>query len=1053
MMFRTYGRRGRGLGRSCSSSGFSDGVSGSSSQEFSQDVYDFSFPPDPYDFDPSQDSGRSAALLPPRKDGDDFRNSKKLKVIGAGSRASGENSLQESKKFGILRISGKRGSQRSRVIKKVNTDPFDYDLSQEVDDLGVPPRRKGGEDSVFEFSEDGDLWGSRKSKNVDNGSCGFNSSQELSDLGVSQSRNPESQGDGWDLGGDFGKSRKRDGVEVNPDPYDYNSSQELEEHVVPPQSKVRDDKVFDFSEDGDLWESKKSKNLDLDSFTLDSSQELGNLGTSKLRKHESNGDHLGFGGVSGKSKKKNMDKNGKLQRKKNKKKMKSKESEPRYVELTATLMETQESGEMMEHEDEVNFALDGLKKGQPVAVHRASLLSLLTICGTAQQRRLLKVHGMAEIILDAVLGLNFDDMPSNVAAAALVYVLTVDGQNDYLLDSPSCIHFLIKMLKPLSPSVVKEKALPVGSKLVSLCRSVGLLQEPAKGTDSSSTAIMLQVREILVDCKEMKSRDDSHGGVEEPELNPKWISLLTMEKACSCRISIEDTTGIRKTGGKFKEKLRVFGGLDSVFEVARKCHSVLEEWSEKSPTFALDSREISGLESLVLLLKCLKIMENALFLSNDNQRHLLEMKGSFDGQRAPRSFTKLVLSVIKILSGVLLLRNSSPSDSQDEDNHFEGLSGLGLTSQESFTQLDGIRSSAGPTQSSAEALLLKLRAESSQAGMCSGTSRESDKMVRTSGNSGMDGQDPFMFDEDDCEPSKWDVMSGSSNKPLSQDSRHIGNRFGLENHPVLVASQQESNDVVGYRHSEEASCSSAADEDKSNLLADCLLTAVKVLMNLTNDNPDGCRQIATCGGLEILSSLIAGHFSSFRTCLPHSDDARDSSSSSKSSPKSSTPLTDRELDFLVALLGLLVNLVEKDSRNRSRLAAATVSLPNPEGSASKDQSDIISLLCSIFLANQSNTDATGEETYLSWEDEESILQGEKEAEKMIVEAYAALLLAFLSTESQNVRNAISDCLPNHNLRALVPVLERFLEFHMTLNMISPETHSVVLEVIESCRIP
>lgn len=30
--------------------------------------------------------------------------------------------------------------------------------------------------------------------------------------------------------------------------------------------------------------------------------------------------------------------------------------------------------------------------------------------------------------------------------------------------------------------------------------------------------------------------------------------------------------------------------------------------------------------------------------------------------------------------------------------------------------------------------------------------------------------------------------------------------------------------------------------------------------------------------------------------------------------------------------------------------------------------------------------------------EEVVLQGEKEAEKMIVEAYAALLLAFLSTE-------------------------------------------------------
>lgn len=45
----------------------------------------------------------------------------------------------------------------------------------------------------------------------------------------------------------------------------------------------------------------------------------------------------------------------------------------------------------------------------------------------------------------------------------------------------------------------------------------------------------------------------------------------------------------------------------------------MQKWLEKSPTFALDSKDVSGRESLVLLLKCLKIMENATFLSNDNQ--------------------------------------------------------------------------------------------------------------------------------------------------------------------------------------------------------------------------------------------------------------------------------------------------------------------------------------------------------------------------------------------------------------------------------------------------
>ncbi|BFG27725.1 hypothetical protein CerSpe_139990 [Prunus speciosa] len=71
---------------------------------------------------------------------------------------------------------------------------------------------------------------------------------------------------------------------------------------------------------------------------------------------------------------------------------------------------------------------------------------------------------------------------------------------------------------------------------------------------------------------------------------------------------------------------------------------------------------------------------------------------------------------------------------------------------------------------------------------------------------------------------------------------------------------------------------------------------------------------------------------------------------------------------------------------------------------------------------------------------------------MIVEAYSALLLAFLSTESKSIRDAIADCLPDRSLAILVPVLDRFVAFHLTLNMISPETHKAVSEVIESCRI-
>ncbi|KAK6124404.1 hypothetical protein DH2020_041824 [Rehmannia glutinosa] len=901
------------------------------------------------------------------------------------------------------------------------SDPYSFTPSQEATQLTILPPRKGGECGDY----DGDLWKRKKVKviDVDSEHYGSSSSQESKDYGVVEISD-----------GDFHKSKNV--KKISSDPYEFYSSQELEEFAILPQRLGRKSTTFNFSENGD-FRKPEMRNVDTGSYGLNSSQELDDLGLSQSRECEGR-DCWEFDGVSRNSKKKD---NRVLQKKKSKNKMKTKDFGLGDLVLTTTLMETQEFGEMMEHVDEVNFALDGLKKGQQVRIQRASLLSLLSICGTAQQRRLLRIHGMEKTILDAVMELCSDDFPSNLAAAALVYLLTSDGQDDHLLNSRNCICFLIKLLNPLTPSATKEKAPTIGSKLLGMCKIAGLLQDSAKGTDSSSSAIMLKVQEILVSCKEMKPRDDIDNRMEERELNPKWISLLTMEKACLSTISIE--------------------GADLKMLMSRNSFTV--EWLEKSPTFTLDLKDNSGLEGLLLLLKCLKIMENATFLSKDNQCYLLQMKGKYDGQRAPRSFTKLILSVIKILSGVSLLR-SSLSNSGDEkmgdtsigssqkmgdssigSSHSGWCCNMELTASQrslSMSQCNQSLISGQPgfikpslefTQVSADPLLLKTRVESSTSVSCSGSSGNSNSIIHISSNDSEsevdfgkkqlicantgveDSQDPFAFDEDDLEPSKWDLLSGRV-----------------------------------------ASCSSPGDEEKSNLLADCLLTAVKVLMNLANDNPEGCQQIATCGGLEILSSLIAGHFPSFSS-LPHFVDVRECSLSSKSCPRidqhSKTHLTDQELDFLVAILGLLVNLVEKDGRNRSRLAAASVSLSIVDGLNSGDQRDVVFLLCSIFLANHGAGEAAGEGKCLSLEDEDSMLQGEKEAEKMIVEAYAALLLAFLSTESKSIRNAIADFLPNRNLAILVPVLERFVEFHLTLNMISPETHRAVLEVIESCRIP
>ncbi|XP_058730859.1 wings apart-like protein 2 [Vicia villosa] len=907
---------------------------------------------------------------------------------------------------------------------------------------------------------------------------------------------------------------------------------------------------------------------------------------------------------------------------------------------TSTLMEAQEFGEMMEHVDEVNFALDGLRKGQPVRIRRSSLVSLLSICATTQQRRLLRSQGMAKTIVDALLGLSLDDSPSILAAATLFYILTSDGQDDHLLESPSCVKFLIKLLRPIVSTDIKDKAPNIGSKLLSLRQNNDMLKKTTSKFDSSSGVIFSKVQEVLVNCKDLKATCQNNTGTERPELCPKWLTLLTMEKACLSAISLDETSGaVRKTGGNFKEKLREHGGLDAVFEVTMSCHSDLENWKNYSSRSAKDLKNDQRLKCLTLLLKCLKIMENATFLSKDNQTHLLGLKRKLSPKASPLSFTELILIVIKMLSDLCLRQSASDvstvaklNDSfsmLSDDSELDQLrdskenkpisissdsSYIGVESRNYYdeerassiknsnvshnTQLltcarleRSLSVSETPSTSTTDTYSLKMRINSCTSGSSSGLSKSSchkkspiqnifrksvhfsegppvvvledsqdpfafdeddsglskssycqksmtlnnsrknvqftkgtpvvnledsqDPFAFDQDDSGLskssycqkpmtlnssrknvhftertpvvileDNHDPFAFDEDDIVPSQWDLLSGKhkpshskkhkvanrkfenerlSQTKMSQENEHQSQtKMSHENeHQLQTKMSHENEHQLQTKMSQQESsdgninCSSSdiSYEEDSSLLSDCLLTAVKVLMNLTNDNPIGCQLIAANGGLEAMSMLIAGHFPSFSSSPSFAQIKENSLRTEKDHLCGDRLLNDHELDFLVAILGLLVNLVEKDSQNRSRLAAASVLLPSSKGLYQEVRRDVIQLLCSIFLANKGESEvAAGEEKKFELHDEEAVLQGEKEAEKMIVEAYSALLLAFLSTESKSIRESIADNLPDHNLASLVPVLDRFVEFHLSLDMISPETHKTVSEVIESCRI-
>ncbi|CAL4934159.1 unnamed protein product [Urochloa decumbens] len=804
------------------------------------------------------------------------------------------------------------------------------------------------------------------------------------------------------------------------------------------------------------------------------------------------------------------------------------------VAPTATLMEAEEYGEMMESVDEVTFALDGLRPAAQRRTRRASLHALLGICASAERRRVLRAQGLLQQIIDAILVLDIDDPPCAIAAGALLFVLASDVQDNNLLDSETCVHFLLKLLNP-PVNVVDAKVPSIGSKLLGISK-FQMLNGPNKDADSSSEDIISKVEEILLNCKEIKPLDRDDRKTARPELCSKWLALLTMEKACLSAVALEETSDVvTRVGGNFKETLRQSGGLDSIFNVMVNCHSELEGLVKDPSTTVMELKEGTPLQSAALLLKCFKILENATFLSDNNKTHLLCLGRKLSPKSSSLPFISVVLNTIELLSALSLLQNTStvsrkadPNSSKAANgassadsrgatflNHHgkcknstekglylnqrrqncpstkSGVSHITISSSsdvcESQRRLDcspsvssnGVSSgSFVERHSNGVGLKLNIRKDRSKANpirgssgwisikaqASSGNSREMAKKRRLSENADMDlgngGDDPFAFDDVDQEPPNWDLFGPKKKSPQKRAKRANGKVLDDCGTAAIVSPEScQPEDIYqsGTTYDSKA-------EDESSLLEDCLLASVKVLMNLANDNPSGCEQIASCGGINTMASLIIKHFPSFDFSMNKSYQLKGvssghdvnvnqdllSSQSGKAQQVKTKQLRDHELDFLVAILGLLVNLVEKDGLNRIRLANARVSVnasPNPD--SEEAQRDVIPLLCSIFLASQ-GAGETAEA--ISPDDEESLLQGAREAEMMIVEAYAALVLAFLSTESMKVRDAVTSCLPDNSLKILVPVLEKFVTFHLQLNMMSRETHSSVTEVIERCKL-
>ncbi|GAQ83094.1 WAPL (Wings apart-like protein regulation of heterochromatin) protein [Klebsormidium nitens] len=341
------------------------------------------------------------------------------------------------------------------------------------------------------------------------------------------------------------------------------------------------------------------------------------------------------------------------------------------------------------------------------------------------------------------------------------------------------------------------------------------------------------------------------------------------------------------------------------------------------------------------------------------------------------------------------------------------------------------------------------------------------------------------------------------------------------------------------------------------LVTECLVTSVKVLMNLTNDNADGCRQIAAAGGLHSVASLLVSRCPPLRTghrasvangdstggsletlasgeekvqgrnlktgarkngkgnagdadrqlapelrfeggseaaligaALPNttpeggdvSSTAPRNGRATQGAAKLNASVDDvskhddvsmgsgngagreivaigegpsEDLDLVTVVLALLINLVEKDRKNRAALAA--LEFPRGRGQAGEplEGAGMVTFLCALFLSKKgAGAKAESVENQMAafeMDDETRLLEGQREAEDMIVEAYAALLLALLAKDDLRARTTVAESLPEGDASSLVPVLERFMNFHLRMNSITREAHEALLDLIGSCK--
>lgn len=253
--------------------------------------------------------------------------------------------------------------------------------------------------------------------------------------------------------------------------------------------------------------------------------------------------------------------------------------------------ECQEHGETQEFSDDIEYLLAGLKEGEPMSTRCLSCIGLAQKCILPAFRMHLRAHGTVSVIFG-----NLHDAASDPSLAL-------------------CTALLMFMLSRDRLNMDLEKS--------SLNLMLRLLEVDNQDRDGGMTAAGKRALNRNIErAKEVYFQLQKETGTEnQPDLETVSTGNLAME-------SLLSLTSLR-AGEWFKEELRTLGALDHIVDTVCTCIQAIGD----DTTLLYDST----LENIKKTDRCLRVLENVIFVNTENQTYLLSYKSGIIGSSCCRA--------------------------------------------------------------------------------------------------------------------------------------------------------------------------------------------------------------------------------------------------------------------------------------------------------------------------------------------------------------------------------------------------------------------------------